>query len=274
MKTNKLFILYFIFSLFTIKIAAKSEIVLNKNFYSMSKTKKVKEPKKKKVKSGEEFLKNSSGEILYVSDPFEGFNRRVYYFNYGLDKYILFPIINAYNFITPNFMQKGVSNFFNNSRMVKVATNSLLQFKLKKAMRAVGRFSINSAAGFGGVVNTASALGMPNPYEDFGLTLAHYGVGTGPYLVLPIFGPSNLRDAIGRGVDSISLAYLDPYRAAKLFEEKSAPFTALNGIDTRKKYSFRYHSTGSPFEYEYLRLLYVKYREVQVKANRPEKQKK
>ncbi|MDR3258551.1 MAG: VacJ family lipoprotein [Fusobacteriaceae bacterium] len=239
MKTNKLFILYFIFSLFTIKIVGKPETTFNKK-----------------------------SKILYVYDPFEGFNRRVYYFNYGLDKYILFPIINAYNFITPNFVQKGVHNFFDNNRMIKVAANSLLQFKIKKAMRAVGRFSINASAGFGGLIDTSSALGMPIPYEDFGLTLAHYGVGTGPYLVLPIFGPSNLRDAIGRGVDAISLAYLDPYLAAELYREQSKPLTALDGLDTRKRTSFRYYSTGSPFEYEYLRLLYAKYREIQVKANK------
>ena len=145
---------------------------------------------------------DNSFEYFEVYDPLEPINRRIYYFNYQFDKYIFLPSVRFYRAITPELLRKGVKNFFNNTQNISTTGNSLLQLKIKKAMRAIGRFTMNSAVGVGGFVDVASDMGMPKPYEDFGLTLAHYGVRKGPYLVLPILGPSSLRDAFGTGVDT------------------------------------------------------------------------
>ncbi len=92
------------------------------------------------------------------------------------------------------------------------------------------------------------------------MTLAHYGVGEGPYLILPFLGPSNLRDAVGTGVNTLALGALDPYEAADLFDIDSPEVFALSSVDKRKNTKFRYYASGSPFEYEYLRFFYKKYR--------------
>ena len=99
-------------------------------------------------------IKNHDTEIAEyfgVYDPWEPLNRRIYYFNYTFDKYVFLPVVDAYNLITPTFVQKGVKNFFRNTQNITVTGNSLLQFKIKKAMRAIGRFSINATLGAGGV---------------------------------------------------------------------------------------------------------------------------
>ena len=202
-------------------------------------------------------------EYFGVYDPWEPLNRRVYYFNYTFDKYIFLPVTDAYNFITPTFVQKRVKNFFRNVENISITGNSLLQFKIKKAMRSIGRFSINATLGVGGLFDTASALGMPKPYEDFGLTLARYGVGEGPYLILPFLGPSNLRDAMGTGVNTIALGMLDPYEAVDLLDIDSPEVSAISAVNKRRNTKFRYYGSGSPFEYEYLRFFYKKYRKLQ-----------
>ncbi|MGF6907248.1 MlaA family lipoprotein [Fusobacterium sp. PH5-44] len=210
----------------------------------------------------------SSVNRMKIYDPLEPMNRRIYYFNYGFDKYIFIPVVNAYKFVTPNVVQKGIRNFSKNNKMIPTATNSLMQGKVKKAMRAIGRFTMNSTVGVGGTIDVASSMGMPVPHEDFGLTLAHYGVRRGPYLMLPLIGPSNLRDTLGKGVDSLNPIFLDPYEAMGFKEISSAPVTIVTAIDARSTLDFRYYSSGSPFEYEYLRFLFVKYRDIQEKASK------
>jgi len=214
------------------------------------------------------------GHVIDVYDPLEGLNRRIYYFNYGLDKYLLLPVVKTYEFIVPGPLKKGVSNFFNNKKMLSVAGNSVLQGKFKKALRAAGRFSINATWGLGGTLDTASKLGMPVPYEDFGLTLHHYGVKRGPYLVLPFLGPSTLRDGVGTGVDFAMRYILDPYAGIGLVDSDSKAATLLQAVDTRKRNSFRYYSLGSPFEYEYVRYLVVTYRKIREDISKPGKNKR
>lgn len=214
----------------------------------------------------QESVKQENSEIAEyfgVYDPWEPLNRRIYYFNYTFDKYVFLPVIDAYNLITPTFVQKGVKNFFRNTGNISTTGNAVLQMKPKKAMRSWGRFSINAILGIGGIFDVASKLGMPKPYEDFGLTLAHYGVGEGPYLILPFLGPSNLRDAVGSGVNAYAVGVLDPYEAADLFDVDSLEVIAVQAVDKRRNTSFRYYSSGSPFEYEYLRFFYKKYRRLQ-----------
>lgn len=197
------------------------------------------------------------------TDPWEGFNRRVYTFNYNVDKYALTPVVKTYKFVTPVFVQDRVTNFFRNIKGISITANSAAQFKGRKAMRSLARFAINTVFGLGGMFDVATKMGMPKPYEDFGLTLAHYGVPRGPYLILPLFGPSYLRDAFGIGVETAVTRSGDPYRNMELFSVNSIPATILNGIDKRKNVKFEYYGTNSPFEYEYIRFLWGRYRTLQ-----------
>lgn len=201
-------------------------------------------------------------------DPLEAFNRRMYHFNYQIERLVITPIVNTYKFITPDFVEDRVSNFFKNAKVLNTMANSAFQFKGRKSMRALGRFTINTVLGLGGLFDVASKMGMPKPYEDFGLTLAYYGVGRGPYLVLPILGPTYLRDAFGMGVDSVVAGKSDIYKRMNLFNSSNTGLTVLRGVDMRKNIDFHYYQTNSPFEYEYVRFLYSKYRGIQEAASK------
>ena len=211
------------------------------------------------------------GETNFIADqadPLEAFNRRMYHFNYEIERIIITPIVNTYKFITPDFVENRVSNFFKNAKVLNTMANSAFQFKGRKSMRALGRFTINTILGLGGLFDVASKMGMPKPHEDFGLTLAYYGVGRGPYLVLPILGPTYLRDAFGMGVDSVVAGKTDIYKRMDLFSSSNAGLTVLRGVDMRKNIDFHYHQTNSPFEYEYVRFLYNEYRGIQEAASK------
>jgi len=131
-------------------------------------------------------------------DPWQGFNRVMYSFNSTLDKAIYRPITVGYKAVTPDFVERSVSNVFSNLWDVRNLFNSLLQAKAEKSLNYLGRFLFNSTLGLFGVIDIASGLGLPKDGgEDFGQTLATWGVGSGPYLVLPLFGPSTLRDTGG-----------------------------------------------------------------------------
>ena len=211
------------------------------------------------------------GETNFIADqadPLEAFNRRMYHFNYEIERIIITPIVNTYKFITPDFVENRVSNFFKNAKVLNTMANSAFQFKGRKSMRALGRFTINTVLGLGGLFDVASKMGMPKPHEDFGLTLAYYGVGRGPYLILPILGPTYLRDAFGMGVDSLMAGKIDIYHKMSLFNSTNAGFSILRGIDMRKNIDFHYHQTNSPFEYEYVRFLYNEYRGIQEAASK------
>ena len=205
--------------------------------------------------------------ISDVYDPWEPFNRRMYYFNYQVERLVVSPVINTYKFITPDFVEHRVTNFFKNIKVLNTLANSTLQMKGRKSMRALGRLTINTILGLGGIFDVASKMGMPKPYEDFGLTLAHYGVKRGPFLVLPFFGPTNLRDTVGLGGDALILRELDPYDKMGLFDTDSPALMTLRGIDLRKNVPFNYYQTNSPFEYEYVRYLYGQYRSLQEAAS-------
>ncbi|MGL5354968.1 MAG: MlaA family lipoprotein [Cetobacterium sp.] len=204
-------------------------------------------------------------KFIEIYDPLEPLNRRVYYFNYYLDKYILMPAVDTYEYITPNSVQKSVSNFFSNLSEINTFLNSLLQFEGRKATITLARFGINSTFGILGMFDVATSLELPKNYEDFGLTLAKYGIGNGPYLVLPGFGPSNLRDTTGKAVGIIAVSEVNLYETSIGLDVTHPGITTLSSIDTRKNNkNFRYYGTGSPFEYEYVRYFYTKYRETLV----------
>jgi phospholipid-binding lipoprotein MlaA len=134
-------------------------------------------------------------------DPLESFNRGVYTFNDALDRAILKPVATGYRTVIPQFARTGVRNFFSNLDDLAVIVNNLLQFKLQQAASDTGRFLLNSTVGVLGLVDVASHVGLEKHNEDFGQTLGYWGIGSGPYLVLPLLGPSSFRDGIGRIVD-------------------------------------------------------------------------
>lgn len=131
-------------------------------------------------------------------DPLEPVNRAVYGFNDGFDRAIAKPVAQGYKALVPDLVRTGVGNFFSNLEDLWIAANNLLQGKVATAADDFGRFFLNSTFGFFGVLDFASEVGLEKHNEDFGQTLAHWGVGSGPYLVLPFMGPSTVRDALGR----------------------------------------------------------------------------
>lgn len=134
-------------------------------------------------------------------DPWEGFNRAVFRFNDQVDRYALKPVAKGYRKITPRPVRTGITNFFRNLKMPVVMLNDLLQGKPRAAGQDLSRFLVNSTLGFVGFVDASTVLGIPRNDEDFGQTLAVWGVPNGPYLVLPFLGPSTVRDGAGFGVD-------------------------------------------------------------------------
>lgn len=134
-------------------------------------------------------------------DPFESYNRAMYRFNDGLDRAIFKPIAKGYNAITPEPVNKGITNFFSNLADVTSAINNLLQLKMHRAVNDVGRVLVNTTLGVLGFIDVASNLNLPKTGEDFGQTLGDWGAGPGPYIVLPILGSSSGRDLIGAVVD-------------------------------------------------------------------------
>lgn len=134
-------------------------------------------------------------------DPLESFNRSMFAFNEGFDQYALKPAAKGYNFIVPSAARKGVSNFFSHVDDIVVFFNQLLQFKLVDATATSARFVFNSTFGVFGLIDVASGMNLPKHNEDFGQTLAVWGVGSGSYLVLPFLGPSTFRHTSGMAVD-------------------------------------------------------------------------
>jgi len=136
------------------------------------------------------------------NDPLEPVNRAVFEFNRVLDGLLLEPAAIMYRAATPRFVRTGVDNFLDNLRTPVVLANDLLQGEFGRAEKTLGRFMLNTILGFGGLIDVGGWAGMPERHEeDFGQTLAIYGVGSGPYLMVPLLGPSNPRDLTGRVVD-------------------------------------------------------------------------
>jgi phospholipid-binding lipoprotein MlaA len=206
--------------------------------------------------------------FAYVYDPWVGFNRSMYRFNYYFDKYLFLPVVHGYEFVTPVFMQERVSDFYNNIGEIKTLTNSLLQLDGEKSVKTLGRFLTNSTVGLGGLFDPATGFGLQRRQEDFGKTLGHWGAGPGPYLVLPVFGPSSLRDAGGLAADT-GITYgiysaIDPFGNSDDSFTLSAGITALDMIDARHQVDFHYFESGYPFEYYLVRFLYHEKRELEI----------
>ena len=138
-------------------------------------------------------------------DPLEGLNRGIYKFNDVADKAVFKPVAGAYKAVAPTPVQTGVSNFFANLRTFVTTVNQVLQFKFNKAAESATRFVVNSTVGIAGLIDVASKTGIPQYKEDFGQTLGHWGVGNGAYLMLPLLGPSTIRDTGGLAFDALLL---------------------------------------------------------------------
>lgn len=205
------------------------------------------------------------GTVLDVEvyDPIEGFNRGSYRFNHYFDKYFFLPIVKGYQFIMPDYAEDRVSSFVDNVYEFNNFTNNLLQLKFKETGITLSRFVINTTVGVAGLWDPSTHWGLHRQPEDFGQTLGHYGVGHGPFIVLPIFGPSNLRDTTGLVTDAVAFGVAGP-PAWVDDDTTTLVFTGVAAIDKRKRVPFRYYGSGSPFEYEQIRLLYTKKRELDI----------
>lgn len=197
------------------------------------------------------------------SDPWEGFNRTMYRFNYRFDKYVFLPAVSAYQAILPGFVEQGLNNFFTNFKQITTLMNSILQFEGGKSAETGSRLLVNTTIGILGLFDWATPMGIPYHEEDFGQTLGVWGVGSGPYLVLPILGPSSVRDGVGLGVDWYVRKEVRDW-ATDLETWQEWTWTILESIDTRANVSFRYYETGSPFEYEWVRMLYTTKRQLDI----------
>jgi phospholipid-binding lipoprotein MlaA len=194
---------------------------------------------------------------MYTYDPWERLNRFTYRFNARFDEAIFLPVANGYRRV-PGPVRFGVHNFFSNLTEVDSVANYILQARFVGSAKSLGRFVINSTIGIGGLFDVAKHMKLPSAPTGFSETLSTWGAHPGPYLVMPILGPSTLRDGVGYlgdyGLDyGVNLFNL--YRGYQ-----SYALGTLNAIDTRSNVGFRYYATGSPFEYEVIRFLYVRKR--------------
>ena len=134
-------------------------------------------------------------------DPWESFNRSVFEFNEGLDAYVLKPVVAGYRVVLPEFVREGIYNFFSNYSDIYTALYNLLQGKPAYAFNDFMRVVVNTTFGLGGLIDMATPVGLEKHKEDWGQTLGVWGVPAGPYVVLPFFGPSNVRDTFGTAAD-------------------------------------------------------------------------
>ncbi len=154
----------------------------------------------------------ATGPDRKPGDPFEPANRVIFNFNDGVDRFVAVPVAKGYQKVTPQPLRTAVSNFFSNLGDLTNAANNLLQLKITDATEDFVRFAFNSTFGLGGLLDWATPAGLPKHHQDFGLTLGHWGIPSGPYLVLPLFGPSTVRDSMGLIVDVKfnPLNYIEP----------------------------------------------------------------
>ena len=191
---------------------------------------------------------------MYTYDPLERMNRFTYRFNARFDEAVFLPVANGYRRV-PSPIRLSIHNFFANLSEVTSTVNYVLQVRPGGGVRSLGRFAINSTLGIGGLFDVATRLKLENEPTGFGDTLSIWGVHPGPYLVVPLLGPATLRDGVGF-LGDFGIEY--GINVANLYRGNiSWGLDVVNGIDKRANTSFRYYGSGSPFEYETIRFLYV-----------------
>ncbi|MHB8253986.1 MAG: MlaA family lipoprotein, partial [Acidiferrobacter sp.] len=201
-------------------------------------------------------------------DPFEPMNRKIFVFNQHLDQVLLKPTAQAYVGLTPLPLRRGVSDFFSNLGNVTVIINESLQGRVVPALLESARFLVNSTLGLLGVIDVATPMGLPAHDAGFGETLAVWGVRSGPYLVLPLFGSSDVRDGVGLGFDSFT-------NPSTYLSDASAMWGAYGAqlVDTRSHYlheGFLMKLAAGGHEYSFVRAAFWQKRRHLVKKRRGE----
>jgi phospholipid-binding lipoprotein MlaA len=194
-------------------------------------------------------------------DPWQGLNRKFFAFNDRLDEWVLEPVARGWDYVTPKPVERGIGNFFGNLRFPVNLVNNLLQGKGVEGAKTLGRFTINTLLGAGGFLDPASDLGLGPEEEDFGQTLGVWGVPAGPYLVLPVLGPSSLRDAPALGVDAVTAItpfFIDTFilAGARAIDVVNTRAKFLDAVSEAKAASLDY--------YTFVRSAYVQHRQAQV----------
>lgn len=201
-----------------------------------------------------------------ASDPWEPFNRSVFEFNEGLDKYLLKPIVAAYRFILPEIVRDGIYNFFSNYSDIYTALQNLLQGKPDLAFNDLMRVAVNTIFGLGGLMDVATPGGLPKHKEDWGQTFGVWGVPSGPYLVLPFFGPSTIRDTFGTAAD-LETDYLFKYIPDVGLRNSITGLRVINARNT-------FYEAGDLLDgaaldkYSFIRDAYLQRREYQINEGR------
>lgn len=199
-------------------------------------------------------------------DPLEPMNRAIYGFNEAIDRAVFKPIAETYQTVAPRPVQSGVRNFFSNLNDVTVLANDVLQIKVEPATRDLFRVTINSTVGILGLLDVAHEMGLKKHKRDFGQTLGYWGSSSGSYLVLPLYGPSSVRDAAGRLIDAL---YFDPIQNREAFPHRTGVVT-LDAIDTRAAHldGKRAMDAAALDPYEFSRDLFLEYRDIQINEGR------
>ncbi|SDK91029.1 phospholipid-binding lipoprotein MlaA [Maridesulfovibrio ferrireducens] len=213
--------------------------------------------------------KEADLEFLDVYDPWDAMNRNIYSFNAQFDRAIYIPAVNIYTTVLPKPVRKGVTNAVNNLNEVNVILNSSLQGRGEKVLRSFYRLLLNSTFGILGIMDVADDWGIKRVVTSTADTLGVWGMGPGPYVVLPLFGPSSVRDSAGLAGDSallwVQMNYV--YDILGVKEGRTligAGEATIRGLNLRSKVPFRYYQTGSPFEYDLVRFLYSTKRELDI----------
>jgi len=203
-------------------------------------------------------------------DPWESFNRSVFEFNEGLDKYVLKPVVSGYRFVLPEFIREGVYNFFSNYNDIYTALNNLLQGKPDFAFNDLMRVVVNTTIGLGGLIDLATPGGLEKHKEDFGQTFGVWGVPSGPYVVLPFFGPSSVRDTFGTVAD-LETDYLFKYIPNVGLRNSLTGLRVVNARNT-------YYEAGDLLDgaaidkYSFLRDAYIQRRKYQINEGRDDEE--
>jgi phospholipid-binding lipoprotein MlaA len=208
-------------------------------------------------------------DFLDIYDPLAPLNKRIYAFNRLFDEYVFLPALRGYRFIFPVFVRERFSDFWDNIGEVPNIYNSLLQLKIEKTAVSAWRLIVNTTVGIVGLWDPATRwLGLKRVHEDFGQTLGYWGLGQGAYLVIPFAGPSNIRDATGIASDWWLQQEIDflGVKGAEWDDNRGGwTLFAFDALNIRDNIPFRYGELGSPFEYNKVRYLFSRYRELLVK---------
>jgi phospholipid-binding lipoprotein MlaA len=199
-----------------------------------------------------------------VYDPLEGLNRRVYRFNTTFDRWVFLPVAGGYQRVVPDPVRQGVANFFRNLGEFRNGLNGALQARPAVFGTAVGRLVVNSTVGVLGLFDVATKYGLPEHREDFGQTLGRWGVPPGAYLVLPILGPSDVRDAGGTAADTAATGAIPGVSTVFDTVYFDPAVYGLYAVDQRAQIPFRYYRSGSAFEYDLVRFLFTQKRKLDV----------